>query len=279
MPALAKHHGARNNSDMLTTILAVLACALYLVATGLHLHSTRNQQADTPRLVILSVLALLVHGGFASFTIVTDSGANIGVLPMGALMMWAINGLYLLSFLRRPVTSLSVFLFPLTALSIGFTWWLSDGSRIRDNLGFGLTVHIALSVVAYGLLTLATLQALFVAVADRSLKTGAIGIMRFVPPLQAIDAMMFEQIALGIIFLTLSIGSGLIYFDASVPGLIHHTFISVAAWAVFAVLLVGRQQWGWRGVIASRWTVAGFLLLALAYFGSKIMLEVFLDRS
>ena len=264
---------------MLTTILAVLACALYLVATGLHLHSTRNQQADTPRLVILSVLALLVHGGFASFTIVTDSGANIGVLPMGALMMWAINGLYLLSFLRRPVTSLSVFLFPLTALSIGFTWWLSDGSRIRDNLGFGLTVHIALSVVAYGLLTLATLQALFVAVADRSLKTGAIGIMRFVPPLQAIDAMMFEQIALGIIFLTLSIGSGLIYFDASVPGLIHHTFISVAAWAVFAVLLIGRQQWGWRGVIASRWTVAGFLLLALAYFGSKIMLEVFLDRS
>ena len=264
---------------MLTTILAVLACALYLVATGLHVHSTRMQQAGTPRLVILGVLALLAHGGFAALTIVTESGANMGVLPMGALMMWAINGLYLLSFLRRPVTNLSVFLFPLTALTIGLTWWLSDGSRIRDNLGFGLTVHIALSVVAYGLLTLATLQALFVAVADRSLKTGDIGIMRFVPPLQAIDAMMFEQIALGIVFLTLSIGSGLIYFDASVPGLIHHTFISVAAWVVFAVLLVGRQQWGWRGVIASRWTVAGFLLLALAYFGSKIVLEVFLGRA
>ncbi|MCH2569291.1 MAG: cytochrome c biogenesis protein CcsA, partial [Pseudomonadales bacterium] len=198
-------------------------------------------------------------------------------LPMGTLMMWAINGLYLLSFLRRPVTSLAIFLFPVSALTIGLTWWLSDGSRIRDNLGIGLTTHIALSVIAYGLLALATVQALFVAVADKSLKNRAFNIMRFVPPLQAIDSMMFEQIKLGIVFLTLSIGSGLIYFDASVPGLIHHTFISVAAWAVFAILLAGRYLWGWRGVIASRWTVAGFLLLALAYFGSKIVLEVFLS--
>ena len=179
--------------------------------------------------------------------------------------------------MRRPVTSLAIFLFPVSALTIGLTWWLSDGSRIRDNLGIGLTTHIALSVIAYGLLALATVQALFVAVADKSLKNRAFKIMRFVPPLQAIDSIMFEQIKLGIVFLTLSIGSGLIYFDASVPGLIHHTFISVAAWAVFAILLAGRYLWGWRGVIASRWTVAGFLLLALAYFGSKIVLEVFLS--
>ena len=262
---------------MLTTILAVLASALYLTAAALHLHSTRTQQADTSRLVALGLLALIAHSGFVALTIMTDSGTNTGVLPMGTLMMWAINSLYLLSFLRRPVTSLAIFLFPVSALTIGLTWWLSDGSRIRDNLGIGLTTHIALSVIAYGLLALATVQALFVAVADKSLKNRAFNIMRFVPPLQAIDSMMFEQIKLGIVFLTLSIGSGLIYFDASVPGLIHHTFISVAAWAVFAILLAGRYLWGWRGVIASRWTVAGFLLLALAYFGSKIVLEVFLS--
>lgn len=264
---------------MLTTILAILACALYLVAAGLHLRSERANQTETSRLVGLGLLALCAHSGFAAATIVTESGANVGILPMGTLMTLAINGLYLISFLRRPVANLAIFLFPLSAVIIGLTWWLSDGARIRDNLGAGLTVHIALSVIAYGLLTLATLQALFLAVADRSLKNRDVGAMRFVPPLQSIDSMMFEQIRIGIVFLTLSIGSGLIYFDASVPGLIHHTFISVAAWAVFAVLLIGRHQWGWRGVVAARWTVAGFLLLALAYFGSKIVLEVFLGRN
>ena len=263
---------------MLITILAILAGALYLTAAALYLNSTRMQQAANWRLIVLGLLALIAHGGFAVLTIMTESGTNMGILPMGTLIMWAVNGLYLITFFRRPVPSLAIFLFPVTASHIGLTWWLSDGSGIRDHLGIGLTIHIALSVIAYGLLTLATLQALFVAVADKSLKNRIFGVMRFVPPLQAIDSMMFEQITLGLMFLTLSIGSGLIYFDPSVPGLIHHTFISVAAWAVFAILLAGRYLWGWRGVIASRWTVVGFLLLALAYFGSKIVLEVFLGR-
>jgi ABC-type uncharacterized transport system permease subunit len=30
---------------------------------------------------------------------------------------------------------------------------------------------------------------------------------------------------------------------------------------------------GWRGPTAIRWTLAGFALLMLAYFGSKLMTE------
>jgi ABC-type uncharacterized transport system permease subunit len=52
----------------------------------------------------------------------------------------------------------------------------------------------------------------------------------------------------------------------------------VIAWVIFAVLLVGRRLYGWRGRVAVRLTLAGFVFLVLAYFGSKFVLEVLLGR-
>ena len=45
-----------------------------------------------------------------------------------------------------------------------------------------------------------------------------------------------------------------------------------------SALLVGRHVYGWRGRVAVRWTLAGFLTLVLAYIGSKFVLEVVLGR-
>jgi ABC-type uncharacterized transport system permease subunit len=59
----------------------------------------------------------------------------------------------------------------------------------------------------------------------------------------------------------------------------HHIVLSIIAWAVFGMLLVGRRLYGWRGRTAVRWTLAGFTLLVLGYFGSKFVLEVLLGRA
>ena len=45
-----------------------------------------------------------------------------------------------------------------------------------------------------------------------------------------------------------------------------------------AALLVGRHFYGWRGRTALRWTLVGFVLLLLAYVGSRFVLEVVLGR-
>jgi ABC-type uncharacterized transport system permease subunit len=42
---------------------------------------------------------------------------------------------------------------------------------------------------------------------------------------------------------------------------------------LFAVLLIGRMRFGWRGRSAVQWTLSGFAVLAVAYFGSKFILE------
>ena len=54
--------------------------------------------------------------------------------------------------------------------------------------------------------------------------------------------------------------------------------LSLFAWVVFGTLLVGRLAWGWRGVRAVRWTLAGLVLLLLAFFGSKLVLEIILGK-
>jgi ABC-type uncharacterized transport system permease subunit len=53
----------------------------------------------------------------------------------------------------------------------------------------------------------------------------------------------------------------------------------VISWLIFAALLVGRHVYGWRGRVAVRWTLAGFLALVLAYIGSRFVLEVVLGRA
>jgi ABC-type uncharacterized transport system permease subunit len=39
------------------------------------------------------------------------------------------------------------------------------------------------------------------------------------------------------------------------------------------------MRYGWRGQTAIRWTLIGFVLLLLAYFGSKLVLELILKKT
>jgi len=58
----------------------------------------------------------------------------------------------------------------------------------------------------------------------------------------------------------------------------HKVLFGFVSWVVFAVLLWGHRFYGWRGRIAVHWTVGGFVLLLLAYLGSRFVLEVLLHR-
>ena len=75
-----------------------------------------------------------------------------------------------------------------------------------------------------------------------------------------------------------AVGGVLFLEDIFAQHLVHKTVLSLTAWLVFAVLLWGRFQFGWRGRTAIRWTLSGFAVLLLAYFGSKFVLELVLMR-
>jgi ABC-type uncharacterized transport system permease subunit len=90
---------------------------------------------------------------------------------------------------------------------------------------------------------------------------------------------MFTAIVNGFALLTLALFSGLVFVqNLHTQHLEHKTILSFLAWGILAILLIGHWRFGWRGKLAVRWTVGGFVLLGLAYFGSKIVLESILGR-
>jgi ABC-type uncharacterized transport system permease subunit len=103
--------------------------------------------------------------------------------------------------------------------------------------------------------------------------------MRILPPLQTLEFSMFQIIAFGFFLLSLGLISGLMFLkDMFAQHLVHKTVLSIIAWLVFAILLWGRHRFGWRGRTAIRYTLSGFGSLMLAYFGSKLVLELILHR-
>ena len=97
------------------------------------------------------------------------------------------------------------------------------------------------------------------------------------PPLQTMETLLFEMIGVGFALLTAALFSGFYYLeDMFMQHVVHKTVLSILSWIFFAVLLWGRVKFGWRGRKAIRWTLGGFVMLMLAYFGSKVVLEILL---
>ena len=269
---------------MLVLISAFLACALYIVAAGVQLAGLNRRIPSKRTLVIAGgVVAVLAHAYFSWHQVFVKGGIDMGLLPMGSVITMAIAAVIIISSMRRPVENLLIVLFPLAAITIICTLLLPSPYTPKTGLPDGIVAHIFLSVVAYSLLTVAALQAVMLSFGEYMLKNRGLAVLRNLPPIQTMDGLLFELLWLGLVFLSLSIVTGFVfleedYRDTAIPGLIHHAVITLAAWIVFAVLLWGRYRLGWRGAVASRWTLAGFVLLAIGYFGSKFVLEMVLGR-
>jgi ABC-type uncharacterized transport system permease subunit len=265
---------------MLMVTLGVAACLCYLAATGLQIQKVLKGNGTDGWVKLLGALAVILHGFTAYKGFINTNGYDLGFYPMLSLMAFSIGAIVLISSLRRPVDNLFLFVFPLAVSTIILQIVLKGDFMPRQDVTGGIFSHIALSIIAYSLLTIAAAQALLLSFGDNMLRHHQLIILRNLPPLETMEHLMFEMIWAGLVFLTLSIGSGFIFIaDFSEPGLVHHTAITLAAWIVFIVLAWGRYQLGWRGEIASRWTLFGFVLLALGYFGSKLVLEVILGKS
>jgi ABC-type uncharacterized transport system permease subunit len=90
---------------------------------------------------------------------------------------------------------------------------------------------------------------------------------------------MFTALSTGFAVLSLALFSGFFFIeDIFAQNLSRKVILSCLAWIILAILLFGRWRFGWRGRMARNWTIGGFVVLGLAYFGSKLVLENILGR-
>jgi len=260
--------------------LSMSAILFYMTATASRLYSLRHpqQQFSKPLLLILGVFAVSLHALLLYYAIFTPSGVNLGIFNAASLMMWMVALLLLLSLTRSPVDNLVVVLFPLAAITILANSFF-DTERIIPAEP-GVKIHVFSAIIAYSLFSICALQAVFIAVQDYQLRHKHPGrVIKLLPPLQVMEHFLFQMLTLGFLFLTLGLITGVIFLeDIFAQHLMHKTVLSSVAWCLFAVLLWGHWQYGWRGKTAIKWSLSGFFMLMLAYFGSKLVLEVILQR-
>jgi len=267
--------------------LTLLIALLYLAATvGFALEIARGKLGYVPPrwlILIPGILALLGHALVLYDQVVASHGMQLGFFQAGSAVGWLMAAIVLLAAYRLPVQNLAVVTLPIAALALLLARWLgTPETTAQERLVTepGLQLHIISSVLAYSLLSIAALQSLVLAFQDYQLRNHhATGLVRLLPPLRAMDQMLFQILWLGFALLSVSLVSGVVFLDNLFEQhLVHKTTLSVTAWLVFATLLFGRWRHGWRGRIAIRWTLAGFVALMLAYFGTKLVLELILQR-
>jgi ABC-type uncharacterized transport system permease subunit len=103
--------------------------------------------------------------------------------------------------------------------------------------------------------------------------------VNLLPPIQAMESLLFDLIITGFILLTIALTFGFLTIDSFfAQHLAHKTAFSIVSWFVYGALLIGHYKFGWRGQKAIRFTITGFFLLAVGFIGSKFVLEMILNR-
>lgn len=230
---------------------------------------------------MMIALGLAVHG-YILYSTVFQDGLNLGFYNALSAILWLTVLIYWFADIQHKLYSLQAFVLPPAALFVVLQMLMPEHHIVGYADQPVFMAHITIALLAYSLFTFAALHALLMAIAERSLhqKASLIKMPDF-PPLLTMENLLFRVIAIGFALLTLTLISG-IFFSEQLFGkpmqLNHKTIFSMASWLIYAALLWGRYQYGWRGRKAIRWTLTGFVLLLLAYLGSKFVLQVLLGR-
>ena len=260
-------------------IPGVIAAVFYLASTWLQVRTFVERNVQPPVLIrYLAIPAMVLHAISLFFVMDTPTGINLGIFAVLSLTGLIMAFVVFLTSLRMPLHNLFIFAFPLAVLGLSASLLLDNNYEAATDMQPGLLIHILSSIFAYTILLMAACQALILLAQTRFLSAKApIGKLRLLPPLETMEHSLFGLLKMGVGLLTLSILSGLVFLeDMFAQQVVHHTILSFASWLIFVALLLGRTYMGWRGKIAIRWTLFGFALLLVAYFGSKLVLEVIL---
>jgi ABC-type uncharacterized transport system permease subunit len=255
-------------------------------------NSEENQESSRvlPKSQWLLLPLLLLHGLILHESIFTSEGFIFGFAQALSMMSWIgvtffwfeswylpVRGLRAMVLFAAGICGLLPVIFPgyvLSARAIHDPWFRS---------------HFIVANIAYGLLSLAALHAILMHWQDRHLhmpthdkansffaKWG-----QRLPSLMSMEHILFRIIVVGFTLLTLTVFSGL-FFSQTLFGRAlfwdHKTVFGILSWFMFAGLLIARWRIGLRGLTAIRWVLGSFLVLLLAYVGSRFVLEVLLQR-
>jgi ABC-type uncharacterized transport system permease subunit len=261
-----------NVNSLMLAIAALGFYALVVILAALRWkHADTNKINSVGTTLLPLWIALILHALFVQRLISIENGVYLGFTTSLTLSTWCIMLISAFITLHTRLLVLTVFMCVLSSLSIIVALTLPASPGTGEPLSFNLTAHITLSILSYSILSIAALIAILAGIQDHQLHHHHQSrIFNLLPPLQTMEKLMFQLIGMGFVLLSLAIASGFVF---ATNWLTHKIILSIIAWLVFLILLIGRYYFGWRGLKAIRWTLFGIGSLMLAFFGTKLILE------
>jgi ABC-type uncharacterized transport system permease subunit len=276
--------------DILLHLSTHIAASVLYAALGIHFWNTRWRETDKP--LVALPMQPWERGAIAAALSLQGIGLYDGLFGAGgmrfsfsyalSLMLWLAVFIYWLESFHSRMDGLQPMVLPLAAACSLLPGFFPSVHQVAHASAWGFQLHFIAAMLAYSLFTLSALHAVFMSFAERKLHQRTLTkSLASLPPILTMEAVLFRMIVIAFTLLTLALGSGALFSEAifgKTMILDHKTLFAFVSWGIFAALLIGRHAYGWRGRIALRWTLAGFMVLLLAYIGSRFVAEVVLGR-
>lgn len=260
------------SSSPVSWLLALAAAMAYAVPAA----AASRLSAVAARNALL--VAWVLHGAALVWGLWGDA-PRFGFAPALSMTAWLVLTVYAVERQLFPQMQARWVLAALGAVAIVLAL-VFPGQPLHVTASAWLPLHLALGIACYGLFGAAVVHAWLMTRAERHIRQAEdphSGI-----PLLTLERLTFRFVAAGFVLLTATLLAGWLFGDTLYGRAWrwdHKAIFSLLSWFTFAVLLVGRVRFGWRGRNAVRMLYAGSALLLLAYVGSRFVMEVVLGRS
>ncbi|MBI2772818.1 MAG: cytochrome c biogenesis protein CcsA [Burkholderiales bacterium] len=257
-----------------SVVLAFAAAAAYAVPAAL----ARRLSEQAARLALLA--AWLLHAAVLVASLLGEA-PRFGFAPALSVTAWLVLTVYAVERKLFPKLEARWALAGLGAAAVLLALAF-PGNTLHVSASPWLPLHWALGIASYGLFAAAVVHAWLMGRAEKEMRQAADPHSGL--PLLTLERLTFRFVGAGFVLLSATLLAGLFFTEAlygqgKAWKWDHKTVFSVLSWLAFALLLLGRARFGWRGRTAVRVLYAGSLLLLLAYVGSRFVLEVVLGRA
>jgi ABC-type uncharacterized transport system permease subunit len=255
-----------------------IAICAYLLSAGLWLLRQRSGISNLfPQAFALSALA--AHAVALGLYWRLAHGPDLHVFGALSWVALAMAGLTAVLTARKPLSALGIVVYPIAAVSLlaNLQW----GTHSHSGLDWQVKLHVSFALLGYASLSIGALLAILYWLQDRALRRRHLqSWLNALPPLVQTEQLLFKTLGGSWLLLTLTLVTGLVFVqDMLAQHLWHKTVLTTLSWLTLLILLIGRVRYGWRGARAVHWTLGAATLLALAFFGSKLVLELVLQKA
>lgn len=259
--------------------LAIISMVFYFLSGLLASRQLFSSQAKFQyQIIALSFIALLSHAFWLYQNIFLINGQNLPILNVLSLVSFVIAALSLAISKKFNTGVLLPIVHGFNIVNFIAVIYLPSHYITHLEHYPELGSHVILAILAYAIMTIASLFALQLAYVDYRLKKHKSLITSInLPPLMTLEKSLFQLIFIGFILLSGTLATGIFFLeDMFAPENAHKAVFTIIAWVIYATLLWGRYQKGWRGRLVIYITIAGSSALTLAYFGSRVVREIIL---